>query len=251
MFASVSSGFTSCGVTAAGAAYCWGDNQEGELGNGDYLLRAHQVSPVPVAGGLSFASVSTGILHTCGVTVTGAAYCWGLNGSGQLGSGTGALNQFAPGLVAGGQTFVAVSVGHVHTCGVTTGGSAYCWGGNDHGQLGDGGTVQQVTPVPVTGGLTFRVVRTGGEATCGLTPAGAAYCWGSNLSGGLGDGTTTDRYNPTPVAGAIAFADVGVGGGFSCGVTAAGAAYCWGANNYGQLGNGSTTNSLVPVRVVE
>lgn len=250
VFAEVSGGFTSCGITLLGAPYCWGDNQQGELGNGDSVVRAPQLTPVRVADSLSFASISTAILHTCGVTTAGDAYCWGLNAAGQLGSGTPALNQFTPGLVAGGHAFVTVSVGHEHTCGVTTSGSAYCWGRNNHGQLGVGDTLDRVTPVLVNGSLTFRVVRTGNEASCGVTVGGAAFCWGWNASGGLGDGTTFDRYNPSPVEGPTVFTDISVGDSFACGVTQARTAYCWGANTYGQLGNGSTTNSLVPVQVV-
>ena len=85
-FAAVSAGDVStCGVTAAGAAYCWGLNSNGQLGDG---TTTNWLSPVLVAGGVSFAAASAGDLHTCGVTTGGAAYCWGYNGYGQLGDGT-------------------------------------------------------------------------------------------------------------------------------------------------------------------
>jgi alpha-tubulin suppressor-like RCC1 family protein len=102
----------SCGVTAAGAAYCWGYNGSGELGVGtttgpELCAQVNGPSvacstvPVPVAGGVSFAAVSAGQAHTCGVTAAGAAYCWGYNGNGQLGDGT-TTNRLTPVLVSGG-----------------------------------------------------------------------------------------------------------------------------------------------------
>src|SRR5438552_176165 len=103
---------------------------------------------LPVAGNLAFTTVSTGNdAYSCGVTTSGSAYCWGLNAYGQLGDGTTA-NRLVPTLVSGGLTFVSVAASTTpdgaHTCGLTTSGSVYCWGLNDHGQLGDGTTTQQL-----------------------------------------------------------------------------------------------------------
>jgi alpha-tubulin suppressor-like RCC1 family protein len=85
-FSGVSAGVRSaCGVTTAGAAYCWGHNSSGQLGNG---TTTNSLAPVAVSGGLTFAAVSAGDDATCGVTTAGAAYCWGDNSFGQLGNGT-------------------------------------------------------------------------------------------------------------------------------------------------------------------
>jgi regulator of chromosome condensation (RCC1) repeat-containing protein/Regulator of Chromosome Condensation (RCC1) repeat protein len=252
-FAAVSAGFdNTCGVTAAGAAYCWGANNDGQLGDG---TGGTQLSPVLVAGGVSFVAVSVGGLHTCGITAAGAAYCWGFNSGGQLGDGT-TTSRLTPVLVAGGVSFAAVSAGFDNTCGVTAARAAYCWGENASGQLGDGTGGIQLSPVLVAGGVSFAAVSAGGGHTCGLTAAGAAYCWGLNNSGQLGDGTTTDRSSPVLVAGGASFAAVSAGGGHTCGLTAAGAAYCWGrnsntgyANGSGELGDGTTTDRSSPVLV--
>ena len=112
------------------------------------LFRSPRLSPVLVAGGVTFAAVSAGESHTCGVTAAGAAYCWGDNFLGKLGDGT-TTNRSSPGLVAGGVSFAAVRADGNHTCGVTAVGAAYCWGFNGYGQLGDGTTTDRLTPVRV------------------------------------------------------------------------------------------------------
>src|SRR3989442_1567852 len=137
--------------------------------------------------------------------------------------------------------FTAVSVGRHHTCGLTPAGSAYCWGDNSRGQVGDETTTARSSPVLVVGRVSFAAVSAGGDHTCAVTTTGAAYCWGSNDRGELGDGTTSDRESPTPVAGGVRFAAVSAGLCNTCGVTAAGAAYCWGSNQHGELGVGTTT----------
>jgi alpha-tubulin suppressor-like RCC1 family protein len=107
--------------------------------------------------------------------------------------------------VAGGLSFGRVSAGTAYTCGETTDDRAYCWGSNNHGQLGDGTGIQRRTPVAVAGWIAFKQVSAalGGLHTCGKTSAGVVYCWGSNGNGELGDGTTEDRLSPVPVAGTM------------------------------------------------
>jgi alpha-tubulin suppressor-like RCC1 family protein len=101
--------------------------------------------------------------------------------------------------VSGGP-FSNVTAGSSHTCALTSAGAAYCWGANDHGQLGDGTLTMRTSPVLVGGGLTFFSLSAGGSHTCGVT-IGGAYCWGANGNGQLGDGTTTDSAVPAKVSG--------------------------------------------------
>ena len=192
-----------CGVTTVGAAYCWGDNSWGQLGDG---TTTNRTNPVAVLGGFSFVVVgAAGYGHTCGVTAGGAAYCWGHNPFGQLGDGT-TSDRTSPVAVVGGLSFAAVSAGGYidfrdHTCGVTTGGAAYCWGDNSVGQLGDGTTTNRATPVAVLGGLGFTGVGAGEGHTCGVTVDGVAYCWGGNSQGQLGTGNVSYSSAPVKVAG--------------------------------------------------
>ncbi|MGH7569479.1 MAG: RCC1 domain-containing protein [Gemmatimonadales bacterium] len=249
-FASVSAGEEyTCGVTTAGAAYCWGDNQYGQLGDGTTTDRS---TPVLVSGGLSFTSVSAGLNHTCAVSTGGAAYCWGKNALGQLGDGS-ATDRLLPVSVSGGLAFDSVSAGGDHTCGVTTGGVAYCWGLNASGQLGDGTVppANSAIPTPVSGGLSFALVHAGFDHTCGVTtgPGGDAYCWGQNTFGQLGDGTALTKTSPVPVSGALSFVSVSTGGWHTCGVTAGAELFCWGRNLDGQFGTGTTDNGRTPTNV--
>jgi alpha-tubulin suppressor-like RCC1 family protein len=218
-FARVSAGGQhTCGVTTSNVAYCWGSNLFGELGGGtttgpescsrpDLGEIPCSTRPVRVRGGLTFAQVSAGTGHTCGVTTSNVAYCWGYARGGLLGNGTDPAPQTCvnntpcstrPVRVVGGISFRAVSAGgtRAHTCGVTTANVAYCWGSNGEGQLGDGTTTNRRRPVRVLGGLAFRQVGAGGRHTCGVTPTNAAYCWGRNFYGQLGDGTTLLRTRP-------------------------------------------------------
>src|SRR5204862_302262 len=110
-------------------------NGDGQLGNG---TTTNSATPAPVGGQLTYASVSAGSSHACGVTTSGgASYCWGSNAFGQLGNGT-TTNSPTPVVVAGGLAFATLTAGLSHTCGITTtGGTAYCWGDNYWGELGN------------------------------------------------------------------------------------------------------------------
>jgi hypothetical protein len=135
--AGTETGLHACGVTTAGEAYCWGNNEYGELGDGTLTERD---IPVLVSGGHNWASVTAGGHHSCGVTTAGEAYCWGTNWFGQLGDGTGAIGTWhtSPVLVSGGLSWASVDGGNEHTCGVTTAGEVYCWGNNYYAELGIG-----------------------------------------------------------------------------------------------------------------
>lgn len=245
--------YHTCALTDAGAAYCWGYNFFGELGDGTTTDRIAPTA-VPAPAGARFTALSAGGYHTCGLTTAGAAYCWGLNYRGEVGDGT-TTNQSAPTAVGtpAGVTFVALTVGGAHTCGLTAAGAAYCWGDNGNGQVGDGTATNRTAPTPLTvpDGVGYVALTAGNEHTCGLTPAGAAYCWGRNQRGQLGDSTTTNRGTPTRVAAppGVAFVALTAGGNHTCGRTRTGAAYCWGANESGELGDGTAADRLAPTAV--
>jgi alpha-tubulin suppressor-like RCC1 family protein len=223
------------------------------IGTGDGVTRIiatiEGVEGAAEITGLAFRQLSAGSNHTCAVTAAGAAYCWGAN-YGALGDGTASPSRPRPGPVAGGLIFRSVTAGGFvfeHTCGVTTGDRAYCWGTNIFGSLGIGTEGHSNIPVPVTGDLRFAAVSAGSVGhICGVTTEAAGYCWGFNNKGQLGDGTTTNGQGPVGVAGEIAFTVLSAGGSHSCGGTQDGVVHCWGLNTDGQLGDGTTTDHSTP-----
>jgi len=154
--------YHTCGLTSAGAAVCWGENGDGQLGNGTY---DDKVTPTTVSGGLKFTSISAGSYHTCALTSAGAAFCWGYNAYGQLGDGTSDNHRLTPTAVSGGLKFTSISVGAYHTCALTSAGAASCWGANWYGQLGDGTEDEKLTPTTVSGGGSRDRSRERGRPT--------------------------------------------------------------------------------------
>ncbi len=210
---------------------------------------------------MSFASISSGSTHTCALTSDGAAYCWGLNSSGELGvpSKDTCKDEHlefqcakTPMLVSGGLRFTALVVGQFHTCGVSNEGQAYCWGSDFEGQLGadSGLTVCHepngnplkctTTPVPVAGGYRFVLLVAGWRHTCGVTTMGVTYCWGLDDDGQLGgdslsvpcgevgEGGQPCRRTPVRVGGEGTFTRLAAGRSHTCGLDAQGRAWCWG-----------------------
>ena len=259
-FTALVAGFShTCGLAPGGTAYCWGRNSEGQLGDGTSGSGTDRLVPVAVSGGRTFTALVAGAQHTCGLVSGGTAYCWGWNAGGQLGDGTTGTDRLAPVDVTGGRTYTALVAGDSHTCGLVSGGTAYCWGWNASGQLGDGSnSANRTAPVAVSGGLTFTALVAGGLQTCGLVSGGTAYCWGSNWAGQLGDGTSgtssnlnsANRTAPVAVSGGRTFTALVAGYTHTCGLVSGGTAYCWGYNGAGQLGDGTSgTNRTAPVAV--
>ena len=255
-FSSVSSGQVHvCGVATDHRGYCWGANAQLELGapttdvcGGAPCSRV----PLPVSGNLLFTSISAGDGFSCGLTTDTHVYCWGENGSGQIGDGDAVSPRAAPSPVASSLTWSAVTAGESHSCAIATTGEAYCWGRNDYGQLGLGipGGPLHGTPALVAGGVHWSAISAGARFTCGIAQSGAAYCWGANGNSELGDGSQQDRFAPTPVSSNELFASVSAGNQMhSCALTTQNVAYCWG---FGALGGGLAANEVgvSPVRVI-
>lgn len=201
----------SCGLDAGGGAYCWGS--EVALGNPEAPLTPLEQcgytvppnygscshAPVAVAGGHSFTSIAAAHSHVCGVTSSGAVYCWGGNESGQIGSGN---TQYAavPTLVSLPGTANAVSLGFGFSCALLTSGQVFCWGVSGAGQTGSGGTDPMVlTPRAVSGGGAYQAISAGSSHVCALRLSGEVDCWGDNTSGQLGTGNFESSAVPIQV----------------------------------------------------
>src|SRR5690606_14671423 len=141
-----------------GQALCWGGRGYGQLGTGNTV---YEGVTVPVAGGHSFAEVDAGSFHTCGVTTGGVGYCWGYGVDGRLGTGSTNSLAWVRAAVTCCRTFISISAGGTHSCGLDAEGLAYCWGTNAQAQLGNATTTMSASHVAVSGGLRFTMLRAG------------------------------------------------------------------------------------------
>jgi alpha-tubulin suppressor-like RCC1 family protein len=223
-----------CGITTDGAQYCWGDWDFDDFG---------QDPPTPhrIDSAATYVAITGRSRSACALTTAAEAMCW----STSLGDAAYGLTR-TPTRAGGALRFKTVTAGNYFGdnfwCGLTSEGTAYCWGGNTFGTLGDITRPPRATatqPAAVSGGHVFKTISAGYIA-CGLTNAGDVYCWGpevnyppfaNNVAGGL---------VPTKLLGAPLFDTLSVGENHACGLTSDGKAWCWGRNLLGQLGIAAT-----------
>ena len=273
-----------CAILDNGEARCWGRDNHGQLGDGG--SNTDQSSPVAVSGsntwdsstGLSSGSgsgssstssfayannkVSAGNQHTCAILDNGDLKCWGYDYFGQLGDGGSNTDVYDPPSTAidlgAGRTAVAVSAGMSHTCAILDNGDLKCWGRDNNGQLGDGGSSADTnepssTAIDFGTGRTAVAVSAGDYHTCAILDNGDLKCWGHDHYGQLGNGgsSNTDAYAPSSTAinlgtGRTAVA-VSAGMHHTCAILDNGDLKCWGYDYYGQLGDGGgNTDAYAP-----
>jgi alpha-tubulin suppressor-like RCC1 family protein len=285
-----------CGRRSNGTLWCWGDGGNGRRGDG--TTTATRSTPIQVlaagaaAGGATWSDwlgVSPGSRANlaCALRAGGTLWCWGTGSLGQRGDGTTSATRSTPIQVlaenqtAGGSTWTdwtAVAAGDSHSCGRRTNGTAWCWGAQAYGRLGDGDSDLDANGVPVwsvvlaptkvlqsgeaPGGLAWSdwtALAVGTGHACGLRTGGTLWCWGAGNLGQRGDGTT-DLARATP----IQVVATGVGAPWSdwtavtagsvhtCGIRSNGTLWCWGTGTQGRRGDGTTTmTQSVPSKVIE
>lgn len=227
-----------CALTDLGEVKCWGDNSDGQLGDGSVVSRLTPVDVVGVSGAVFIAS---GKRHTCAVLEDGSVTCWGSNASGQLGDGSKIDSQIP--VNAHGLTGVTqISAGDSHTCALHADGSVQCWGFNLTGQLGDGTIFESSTPVDVVSVSDATSISAGANHTCAVLDGGEMKCWGLNLFGQLGQGSPSIGLVALDVPGVLA-TTASAGQNHTCASQGDNTVKCWGLNVFGQLGDGSTQNS--------
>lgn len=253
-----------CARINAQRLQCWGDNAQGQLGNGTTTLSMVpvEVDMTGVLAGKDITQIATNDETSCVADTQGGVYCWGSNAQGQLGNGTHTSSSLPVAVnvsVFGGEVIQELDGGDLHMCAITVTGKVGCWGTNAYGQLGIGSTAVDST-VPVLldtsgalAGKTIVQLVVGDHASCVVTSEGRLYCWGWNGYGTIGDGTTSTRRSPVEIdmSGVLAGKKIRmVAMGFhGCVLTEDNQLYCWGRNDYNQTGDGTTTNRPSPVAV--
>ena len=235
--------YFTCGLATGGTTYCWGFNEDGQLGQGALAegatkTNAPRVSVFDAGRALAptFRKMSANANHACAVSIARTLVCWG--------TGNGALGASEPEVIASlaSSSIADVATGMYHTCALDVAGFIRCGGENQTGQLGDGTTSPSPTPVPIASALRFSSVSAGKLHSCAF-PRNATlpYCWGDNSEGQLGIGSTDDTLAALPVVSGVTFDTLSLVSGamHSCALSTAGAAYCWGSDAYGQLGRGA------------
>jgi alpha-tubulin suppressor-like RCC1 family protein len=255
---------TSTGDAVNAGIYCWGANQFGTVGDGTTTDRSSSALILPA--GHNVAS-SGGGGHACAYTYENSTvelWCWGNNVDDSLGLGPNAGPMSTTPVqvsVPGGFKSLPndLAVGVHHSCAISADSKLWCWGLNDHGQLGDGTTNSSAMPVqvqpPGTDPFNQVWVSPSGGFTC-ATAGYQTYCWGRNDRGQLGDGTTTEHHAPTTqvilpeASGNVTQYQIAVGENHACsfiqGIKNSMWFRCWGANDHGQIGDGTTVDRPVP-----
>lgn len=225
---------------------CWGDNDNGQIGDGTMMRRLTAVDI-----GFTGTGVDAGADHTCAIDGMGRAHCWGDNAAGQLGNGN-MMRQVSPARVSLLSSVTDISGGTSHTCAIDSG-TTYCWGANNFGQLGLGTTSPRTTPGAIAGLSNATVVSAGNAHSCARLSTGAVQCWGLDINGQLGDGSSTTGHGgcgavncataPVAVSGISNATDVVAGVLHSCALLSTGVVQCWGSRLNGRLGSGSSSGS--------
>jgi len=243
--------YHSCALTTTGGVKCWGKNEYGQLGNGEFGKDKYKNGPVPVSGLNGVREIVLGYSYSCALTTTGKVKCWGRNYYGQLGSGNDrdqpypAESNYLSGVRA-------LGAGTHHSCVVTKTGNVMCLGAGESGQFGDGTfTEWREKSEKVLNLSGVRAVALGNYHSCALTTTGGVKCWGSNQYGQLGDGTTTGKKkgkNKPVKVDLSSVRAIELGNHHSCALTTTDV-MCWGENDVGQLGDNTSKQQNKPVKV--
>lgn len=244
-----------CAIRSDDTAHCWGFNDEGQGGSGNF--NSIVFTPTAVSDSGPWAHISAGapssVGFTCGIKTNGSLKCWGSNRQGQLGTNT--LSWVgSPMATSASGGWKQVSTGETgSTCAIRVDDTLWCWGQNTSLQLGIGSSVQQVdTPTQISGGGGWSKISMGLLHGCGIKTDNTAWCWGSGSQGQLGNNDNNSFDTPQPVSGGAAWREISSGIGWNastCGIRTDDTLWCWGNDSAGQLGNGAGGNSQVPVQV--
>ena len=251
--------YHTCAIIGSGFMWCWGYNNNGQLGTGNNNTY-HQ--PTSVSGISNAVDVAAGGAHTCARLNDNSLRCWGDNFYGQLGDRSTTDSNVPVTVPSPIVNVTTISLGKHHTCATQNDGRAYCWGYNAYGQIGNGNNSgPQLCPKPngsipcstipemVQGISTAQYMTTGDEHSCAVLADGTMKCWGRNHHGQLGQGSLSDSAVPATVSGVTTTVKARGGAYHTCSLHTGGNLKCWGDNEYGQLGDGNAGRKPFAVEV--
>ena len=263
--------FENCFVDNDGKVYTWGENYDGELGNGKTDSTIVPICISDIEGnelkGKNIVDIVKYGFFKVALDDNGKVYTWGSNVGGQLGNGTENDSSVpicisdTENSVLKGKNIKNISVNGNTVCALDDNGKVYIWGENNYGQLGNGTTTNSSVPICISDtensvlkGKNIKNISANGYTVCAIDDNGKVYTWGENERGQLGNGTKNDSSVPicisdteNSVLKGKNIKNISVNGNTVCALDDNGKVYIWGENNYGQLGNGTTTNSSVPI----
>lgn len=236
-----------CAIRRSGSLYCWGWNDDGQLGTGSYGDR--NVPTLVSDSTENWSVVSAGKRHTCALKFSGAVWCWGDNSSGQLGNGTNEDSLTPVQEISMGINWEAVSAGEGHTCALKANGTLWCWGSNLYGKLGDGTAEDKSVPIQeATGASDWISLGTGENHSCAAKRNGTVWCWGDSTPA-LGQGSVDPEHRTEPTQEAHQDTDwvsATTGNIHSCAIKPDSSLWCWGLGSYGVHGDGTTGGKTIP-----
>ncbi|HZD60627.1 MAG TPA: S-layer homology domain-containing protein [Anaerolineae bacterium] len=240
-------GSHSLALKSDGTVWAWGDNRYGQLGDGTTTNRP---TPAQVPGLSGVIAISAGWDYSLALKSDGTVWAWGDNTLGELGNGTRSNGISTPAQVLGLSGVTVIAAGPSHSFAIKQDGTAWAWGWNYFGQLGDGTTTDRYTPVQVSNLSGVTGVAAGIDYSVALKQDGTVWTWGRNEFGKLGV-VTTELYKPTPtqVTGLSGVTAITAGRDHTLALKPDGTVFAWGCNEFGQLGDGTTTDRHTPVQV--
>lgn len=219
-------GAHTCALLSGGAVVCWGFNHHGQVGDGSAYDR---LTPVPAVGLESgVRGLAAGDRFTCAIRGDGSVACWGRNGRGQLGDGTVERRRIPTSTAPLPAPARAIATGGKHACALLETGELFCWGANDHAQLGDGSHSDRASPGAAAAPAGVLDVAAGDRHTCVLVQGGRVACWGGNRFHEVSAADVEEEPAPADVPLAEPAVAIAAGGFATCAVLASGAVACWG-----------------------
>jgi alpha-tubulin suppressor-like RCC1 family protein len=242
-----------CGLLDTGVVKCWGRNNNGQLGTSGGDKNTPQT--VNLGSGRTATSIYAGGYFTCAILDDASVKCWGANDQGQLGIGSFSTSTSTPTTISSlgtGRTAVSLATAYNAVCALLDDGSVKCWGDDNKGQLGNGGSNSDLRSPPASAinlgtGRTAKAITGGEFHFCAILDDDSIKCWGEGDDGKLGTGSTGIRNTPTSTSGSFASGRyaVAIDAGYdhTCAILDNGQLTCWGSDADGQLGNGATTGT--------